>query len=119
MESVEGCDILLKREGDQFRGGTRERKCLEHGAREPQWIDYRVVIGEGMFWYRKRTLTMADDELTEEIAGFPHVDFDQARLFTCGISWAPSKRQGCAPSSRERRAARSRRARALSHAGWP
>jgi len=91
VESVAGCDILLKREGDQFRGGTRERKCLEHGSREPVWIDYRVVIGEGMFWYRKRTLTMAGDELNEEIAGFPHADFDKARLFTCGISWTPSK----------------------------
>jgi hypothetical protein len=94
VESVEGCDILLKREGDQFRGGTRERKCLEHGSPEPLWIDYRVVIREGMFWYRKRTLTMADDQLHEEIAGFPHVDFDQARLFTCGIAWAPPKEKG-------------------------
>jgi hypothetical protein len=31
------------------------------------------------------------DELAEEIAGFPHVDLDEARLFSCGISWAPSR----------------------------
>ena len=49
-----GCDLFLKREGAQFRGGTRGRKCLEHGAREPRWLDYRVVIGDGLFWYRKR-----------------------------------------------------------------
>ena len=119
MESVEGCDILLKREGGQFRGGTRERKCLEHGSREPQWIDYRVVIGEGMFWYRKRTLTLAGDELDEEIAGFPHVDLDEARLFTCGISWAPSKDKAARRASRDGGVARSRRAGALSHPGWP
>jgi hypothetical protein len=91
VESVEGCDLFLKREGDQFRGGTRDRKCLEHEAREPQWIDYQVVIGEGMFWYRRRTFTMAGDDLREEIAGFPHVDLDDARLFSCVISWAPSR----------------------------
>ena len=89
VESVEGCDLFLKREGDQFRGGTREHKCLEHGARQPMWIDYRVVIGEGLFWYRRRTLAVENDELTEEIAGFPHVDLDDARLFSCAISWAP------------------------------
>lgn len=91
VESVEGCDIYLKREGEQFRGGTRERKCLEEGGGNSRWIDYRVVIGDGLFWYRKRTLSMDGDELFEEIAGFPHVDLSEARLFSCVISWAPSK----------------------------
>src|SRR5262245_40523066 len=90
-ESVEGCGIFLKREGEQFRGGTLDHKCLAHGAGEARWLDYRVVIGDGLFWYRKRTLTVARDELTEEIAGFPHVDLKEARLFSCGISWAPDK----------------------------
>lgn len=94
VESVEGCDIFLKRDGEQFRGATRERKCLEHGGRDARWIDYRVVIGDGLFWYRKRTLTTDGDELTEEIAGFPHVDLSEARLFTCSISWTQSREKG-------------------------
>jgi len=94
VESIEGCDIWLKREGGQFRGGTRDHQCLEHRAREPQWIDYRVVIGESLFWYRKRTLTVVNDDLIEEIAGFPYVDLDEARLFTCSISWASSAAHG-------------------------
>ena len=49
------------------------------------------MIGDGLFWYRKRRLTLPGDELAEEIAGFPHVDLDEARLFSCGISWAPSR----------------------------
>ena len=54
-----------------------------------------MVLGDGMFWYRQRRLTVADNELTEEIAGFPHEDLDEARLFSCGVSWAPpdSKRR--------------------------
>jgi CpeT/CpcT family (DUF1001) len=91
VESVEGCDIYLKREGEQFRGGTLEHKCLEHGGGDARWLDYRVVIGDGMFWYRKRTLTVDKDELIEEIAGFPQVDLKEARLFSCGISWAPAR----------------------------
>ncbi|MDF3020630.1 MAG: hypothetical protein K0Q92_1933 [Steroidobacteraceae bacterium] len=86
LESAPGCDLYLKREGAQFRGGTRGRDCLVSEAGEPRWLDYRVVIGDGMFWYRQRKLMVADNELTEEIAGFPHVA-DEARLFSCGISW--------------------------------
>jgi len=91
VESVPGCDLFLKRDGGQFRGGTEGRKCLQHGAGDARWLDYRVVIGDGLFWYRKRTLTLAHDELVEEIAAFPHVDLEEARLFSCGISWAPQK----------------------------
>jgi len=93
VESSEGCDLWLKRDGEQFRGGTRDHQCLENRGREPQWIDYRVVVGENLFWYRKRTLTVANDDLVEEIAGYPHM-VDDARLFTCGISWAPPGKPG-------------------------
>jgi hypothetical protein len=87
VESIAGCDLYLRREGVQFRGGTRGRRCLEHGSHEPRWVDYRVVLGEGLFWYRTRRLTVEGDDLVEEVAGFPHVDLDEARLFSCGISW--------------------------------
>jgi CpeT/CpcT family (DUF1001) len=98
VENLPDCDLFLKREGAQFRGGTRGRKCRDSAGGEPRWLDYRVVIGDGLFWYRQRRLAVEDNELTEEIAGFPHVDLDEARLFSCGISWAP-------PKSKERRRA--------------
>ena len=88
VESVPGCDIFLRREGTQFRGGTRGRKCVESAGLEQRWLDYRLVIGDGLFWYRRRRLDIPGDDLSEEIAGFPHVDLDEARLFSCGISWA-------------------------------
>jgi hypothetical protein len=91
VESVQGCDLLLARDGGQFRGGTQGRQCLQQGVREARWLDYRVVIGDGLFWYRKRTLTLAHDELVEEIAGFPYVDLEEARLFSCGITWSSQK----------------------------
>lgn len=88
VESIAGCDLFLKREGGQFRGGTHGRDCLEHDASGARWLDYHVVVGDGLFWYRKRRLTLPKDELVEEIAGFPHVELEDARLFSCGISWA-------------------------------
>ncbi len=87
VESLPGCDLYLTRVGSQFRGGTRGRQCLEAGKGGARWLDYRVVIGEGLFWYRQRRLALADDELIEEIAGFPHVALDEARLFSCGITY--------------------------------
>jgi hypothetical protein len=98
VESVAGCDLYLKREGGQFRGGTRGRACLDSATPGQRWLDYRVVIGDGLFWYRKRQLALADDDVAEEIAGFPHVDLDEARLFSCGISWA-----GAGPKGRDQR----------------
>jgi hypothetical protein len=92
VESVAGCDLYLRREGGQFRGGTRGRGCLDSGTEGRHWVDYRVVIGNGLFWYRKRQLALDNDALSEEVAGFPHVELDEARLFSCGISW--SKGQG-------------------------
>jgi hypothetical protein len=89
LENIPDCDLFVKREGAQFRGGTRGRKCREIVNGEPRWLDYRVVIGDGLYWYRQRRLAVEDNELMEEIAGFPHVDLDEARLFSCGISWAP------------------------------
>lgn len=94
VESMPGCNLYLRREGGQFRGGTRGRECLEPSASGGRWLDYRVVIGDGLFWYRKRTLTLSQDELIEEIAGFPHVDLDKARLFSCDITWADPKSRG-------------------------
>jgi hypothetical protein len=87
VESVEGCDLFLARDGAQFRGGTRGRECRAETRGEQRWIDYRVVIGEGLFWYRQRTLSVDGDEIVAEIAGIPHLDLHAARLFSCGISW--------------------------------
>jgi hypothetical protein len=94
IESIPGCDLFLRREGGQYRGGTRGRDCLEHDPNGARWLDYRVVIGDGLFWYRKRRLTLPKDELVEEIAGFPHVDLEEARLFSCGITWANASSHG-------------------------
>ena len=94
VDSMAGCDLYVRREGGQYRGGTRGRECLEHGGHGTRWLDYRVVIGDGLFWYRKRRLTLPKDDLVEEIAGFPHVDLEEARLFSCGISWASASAHG-------------------------
>ena len=86
-----------------FAAARAARMCLEHGAREAALA--RLSRG-----HRRRAVLvpqaqadLAKDDLVEEIAGFPHVDLDEARLFSCGISWS-------APKDKEAGRARARRA---------
>ena len=87
LETLPGCDLWLLRDGKQFRGGTRGRACLVVPARQPSYIDYQLVIGQNLVWYRRRTLDLATDDLLEEVAGFRYFYLEQARLYSCRISW--------------------------------
>jgi hypothetical protein len=82
-----GCDLWLQREGQQFRGGTRGSDCRVGGG-NARYIDYQLVVGEGLFWYRQRTVDKELDEVLEEIAAFRQVDLEEARLFTCRVRWS-------------------------------
>lgn len=100
LETMPGCDLVLKRERVQFSGGTQGNACREQAgdapaARDepPRYIDYRLVVGEDLYWYRKRRIRVDDNALVEEIAGYTHFELEDARLFTCRVSWAASGRR--------------------------
>lgn len=80
-----GCDLLLVREADQFRGGTLTRSCRDRT--KDQYIDYQLLLSDELYWYRQRTLALPDDALRREVAGFTMVDVENARLFTCQVAW--------------------------------
>lgn len=86
IEAHPGCDLLLVREADQFRGGTLARACRDRSR--DQYVDYQLLLGDDLYWYRQRTLALADDDLRREIAGFTMIDVEDARLFTCQVSWS-------------------------------
>ncbi len=93
VQTMSGCDLLLTREGDQFRGGTIGRHCLEGGTRPARhYVDYRMLLGPGLYWYRKRVVRLADDALVAEIVGYDWFELHQARLYACRVSWAKSGR---------------------------
>ncbi len=85
IDAHPGCDLQLVREAGQFRGGTLARACRDRA--KDQYVDYQVLLGEDLYWYRQRTLALADDDLRREIAGFTMVDVENARLFTCQVRW--------------------------------
>jgi hypothetical protein len=85
-----GCDLLLSRTGDQFRGGTVGRRCLDAGWGGSRYLDYQLVIGEDLYWYRRRVLRQSDGELQQEVIGFDRFEPNEARLYACRVAWSSS-----------------------------
>ncbi|MBV9724164.1 MAG: hypothetical protein JO299_03220 [Gammaproteobacteria bacterium] len=83
-----GCDLLLARSGEQFRGGTVGRRCLDAGSGTSRYLDYQLVIGEDLYWYRRRILRQSDGELQQEVIGFDRFEPNEARLYACRVAWS-------------------------------
>jgi len=90
LEATEGCDLVLHQEGDQFRGGTTGLDCEQESRGERLYVDYRVVIGADVYWYRRRLMREADDELYEEVIGYNWFSPNDTRLFTCRVEYSAS-----------------------------
>ena len=90
LEAPEGCDLVLHQEGDQFRGGTTGLDCADDSHDTELYVDYRMVVGSDVYWYRRRLLRESDDELVEEVMGYNWFEPNDARLFTCRVEWSAS-----------------------------
>jgi CpeT/CpcT family (DUF1001) len=88
-----GCDLLLVRSGEQFRGGTVGHDCIDPGSAVPRYLDYQLLIGENLYWYRRRLLRQSDGELQQEVIGFDRYEPDEARLYSCRVAWSASGRR--------------------------
>lgn len=93
LESDPGCDLVLRREGRQWNGGTEGNACRDASTASERYVDFQLVLGEGIYWYRRRLFTVADNALETEIAGFRTIDLDRARLFTCRVQAAGARRE--------------------------
>jgi hypothetical protein len=94
VEAVPSCDLRLVKEGDHFRGGTMRRSCIVPTGEPGRYVDYKILIGKGLYWYHKRLLSFEDDELLEETIAFDWFELHEARLFTCRIRWKPETSSG-------------------------
>jgi hypothetical protein len=88
IEATAGCDLVLRQEGDQFRGGTTGLDCEDDSTGEDLYVDYRMVIGADVYWYRRRLLRESDDQLVEELMGYNWFEPNDTRLFTCRVQWS-------------------------------
>jgi hypothetical protein len=92
IDTIPGCDLLLSRDGDQFRGGTLGRGCVSPPAAPRRYVDYRLQVGAGLYWFRTRQFRFQDDALVQESAGYDWPVLHLARLYTCRIRWSASGR---------------------------
>jgi hypothetical protein len=90
IQATDGCDFVLNQEGDQFRGGTTGLNCLEKRHGIDLYVDYRVVIGSDVYWYRRRLMRESDDELHEEVIGYNWFAPNETRLFACRVEYSAS-----------------------------
>jgi len=93
IAEVPGCELLLRREADQFSGGTVGHRCVDSHDGGSRYVDYQLLIGADLYWYRRRVLLKAGDDLQEEVIGFNWFELDEARLFTCRVDWSASGRR--------------------------
>jgi hypothetical protein len=90
LETIPGCDLLLTRTGDEFAGTTLGRGCVSPPQDPQRYVDYRLQVAAGQYWFRSRQFRFADDALVQESAGYDWPALHQARLFSCRIRWSAS-----------------------------
>jgi hypothetical protein len=91
--SSSACDLLFTREGEQFRGNTVGHRCVDvHGAMT-RYVEYQLLIGRDLYWYRRRLLRKGDGEVQEEVIGFNWFELNTTQLYTCRVDWTATGRQ--------------------------
>ncbi len=84
------CDLLFTREGEQFRGTTNGHRCLDAHAGATRYVEYQVLVGQDLYWYRRRLLRKSDGEVQEEVIGFNWFEVNTTQLYTCRVDWDAS-----------------------------
>jgi CpeT/CpcT family (DUF1001) len=88
-----GCDITLTRSGEQFRGGTRGDQCRDDSSGTLRHLDYQLLVGADLYWYRRRAFRHSDGQLQQEVIGFNRFEANEARLYTCRVAWSDNASQ--------------------------
>ena len=100
---------MPRKEGDQFVGGTRGKGLLDVRDGGGRYVELRLVVGDDLYWYRRRVLLRKGNDLQEEVFGFNWFELNDARLFACRVDWSHRAEVGsahyCAVSTCTTRAA--------------
>jgi hypothetical protein len=92
IATTSSCDLLFTREGDRFRGNTIGHRCLDDHGDASRYIEYQLLIGQDLYWYRRRLLRKRDSEVQEEVIGFNWFELNTTQLYTCRVDWTGTGR---------------------------
>lgn len=92
LESMTGCDLVMTRSGGHFTGGTEGRRCVDSLRRPRRYVVYRLLVGDGLNWSRKRVFGLPGNELETETVAFNWFEPHRARLYACRVRWSRSKK---------------------------
>lgn len=84
---LEGCDVLIRRDGDRLVGAMERKQCVFGEGDERRYSDYQLQLEPGTYWFRDRILSYATDEPLEQVAGFSWHQLERARRFVCMIDF--------------------------------
>lgn len=77
-----GCDLILRRDGDAFVGGTDPKTCLTDKDRA---LDFQVQVMADHVLFRERLLDPTSGAVKAAIGGFAWHRLLRARFFSCMI----------------------------------
>ncbi len=85
VSSLDGCDVLIRREGDWYQGAMQPRACMFGEDNERRYADYQVRVFAHGYWFRDRQLSAATDQPVEQVADFTWHQLERARWFACMV----------------------------------
>jgi len=62
LVSTDGCDIIFKREGDQFVGHIGNKTCQFGEGDETRYSKYKIILSEKKYWRVDQTYFLANDK---------------------------------------------------------
>jgi len=82
LTETPGCDLLLRRDGDEIGGGSDPKTCITGKNRA---LDFQVRLTTEQVSFRERSLETKSGKTVEEFGGFAWHQMERARFFSCMI----------------------------------
>jgi hypothetical protein len=82
LTETPGCDVLLRRDGDEIGGGTDPKTCLTAKNRA---LDFQLRLTSEQASFRERSVDAKSGKAVAEFGGFAWHQMERARFFSCMV----------------------------------
>ncbi len=85
--SLESCNVIFKREGDQFFGQMEEKKCQFGEGEKQRYSVHDIHLSSTKYWRTDQSYLLANDELYSGNASNEPHKMRKAQNYICDISF--------------------------------